>query len=128
MHVQFERKNVTSKTHVRSSSGSSKLTYSWRSSGSGGAMPPHSTSAPLPSRVMSVVEETTLGRFGRRARHALRVLTTPALWREQVAYLRHGPSPSAAPAPTASFPSSPWRAVPGDAAAYCNICDWEGAS
>jgi SAM-dependent methyltransferase len=77
---------------------------------------------------MSVVEETTLGRLGRRARHGLRVLTTPALWREQVAYFRHGPSPSAAPAPTVSFPASPWRPVPSDAAAYCNICGWEGVS
>jgi SAM-dependent methyltransferase len=75
---------------------------------------------------MSVVEETTLSRFGRRARHGLRVLTTPALWREQVEFLRHGPSPSAAPVPDAAFPASPWRRIPPGTGSYCNICAWEG--
>src|SRR4051812_33881356 len=33
MHVQLLARNVTSKTHVRSSSGSSKLTHSWADCG-----------------------------------------------------------------------------------------------
>ena len=75
---------------------------------------------------MSVVEETTLSRFGRRARHGVRVLTTPSLWREQIEFLRHGPSPTAAPTPDMTFPASPWRPVPPGTGAYCNICSWEG--
>ena len=77
---------------------------------------------------MSAVEETTLTRLGRRARHGLRVLTTPALWREQVEFLRHGPSTEAPPAPAVAFPSSPWRSIPPGDDAYCNICAWEGPS
>jgi SAM-dependent methyltransferase len=72
------------------------------------------------------VEETTLGRFGRRARHGLRIAVTPALWREQVEFLRHGPSPTAPPPSAVTFPASPWRAIPPDATAYCNICAWQG--
>jgi len=75
---------------------------------------------------MSAVEETTLSRFGRRARHGLRVLTTPRLWREQIEFLRHGPSPGAEPAPTVAFPASPWRPLPPGIGTYCNICGWEG--
>src|SRR5262249_12745528 len=126
MQVQWERKNVTSKTHVRSSSGSSKLTYSWRSSGSGGAMPSHSMSAPLPSCVMSAVGETRFRRVGRRARHGLRVLTTAAPWREQVRCLRHGPSPTAVPLHDARYPSTPWRPLPSGDGPCCNVCTWRG--
>jgi len=77
---------------------------------------------------MSVVEETTLSRLGRRARHGLRLATTPSLWREQIEYLRHGPSPSAAPPPTTAFPSSPWRPIPPGTGSYCNLCGWEGGA
>jgi SAM-dependent methyltransferase len=52
---------------------------------------------------------------------------TPSRWRDQVAYLRHGPSPTAAsPATDLTFPATPWRPVPASAVAYCNICGWEG--
>jgi hypothetical protein len=75
---------------------------------------------------MSAVDESALGRFGRRARHGLRVVTTPALWREQVRFLRHGPSPTAVPVHDARFPPTPWRPLPTGAAAVCNICTWQG--
>jgi hypothetical protein len=75
---------------------------------------------------MSVAPESTLGRWGRRTRHGLRLLRTPSLWREQVTFLRHGPSPTARPVRPVRFPPSPWRPIPPGAAAYCNLCAWEG--
>jgi SAM-dependent methyltransferase len=75
---------------------------------------------------MSAVDETTLGRLGRRARYGMRMLTSPSLLRAQLDYLRHGPSPTAEPPPEAPFPSSPWRAIPPGDDAYCNICAWRG--
>jgi SAM-dependent methyltransferase len=75
---------------------------------------------------MSDAPESTLGRFGRRTRHGLRVLRTPSLWREQVTFMRHGPSPTARPVRAVRFPSSPWRPLPPGDRAYCNLCAWEG--
>jgi SAM-dependent methyltransferase len=72
---------------------------------------------------MPAVEETTTSRLGRRARHGLRVLTTPRLWGEQIEYLRHGPGTApATTAPAVSFPASPWRERPPGSEPYCNIC------
>jgi SAM-dependent methyltransferase len=75
---------------------------------------------------MSAAEETMLRRFGRRGRHGLRVLTTPALWREQVRFLRHGPSPTAVPPHDARFPATPWRPLPPGDDHCCNVCTWQG--
>jgi len=75
---------------------------------------------------MSATHESTLGRLGRRTRHGLRVLRTPSLWREQVRFLRHGPSPTAPPPRRVRFPSTPWRPIPPGDASYCNLCSWEG--
>ena len=77
---------------------------------------------------MPVVEETAASRWARRSRHAVRVATTPRLWREQVEYLRHGPSPSAPPPRAVTFPASPWRDPPPGDGHYCNICGWQGDS
>ena len=72
---------------------------------------------------MPSVEETTVSRFGWRARHGLRVLTTPHLWGEQIEFLRHGPSTSPdATALAVTFPASPWRPPPPGSGPYCNIC------
>jgi len=67
-----------------------------------------------------------LRRFGRRGRHGLRVLTTPALWREQVRFWRHGPSPTAVPPQDARFPATPWRPLPPGDDHCCNVCTWQG--
>src|SRR5690349_883522 len=178
MHVHDDRRNVTSNTHVRWSSGSSKLRYSWRSSGTGAGTlrlygrpptrpwilpdgrrrPPlrfgRLLLAPLGNRCsggpaahgkagrrrdqptgsvvaylgapMPAVEETAASRWARRSRHAVRLATTPRLWREQVEYLRHGPSPSAPLPGDVTFPASPWRNPPPGDGHYCNICGWQG--
>jgi hypothetical protein len=77
---------------------------------------------------MPAVEESTGARWVRRGRHAVRVATTPRLWREQIEYLRHGPSPTAPPSSDLTFPASPWRAPPPGDGSYCNICGWEGVA
>jgi SAM-dependent methyltransferase len=80
----------------------------------------------VPSRAMPAVEETTRSRWVRRSRHAMRVATTPRLWREQIEFMRHGPSPTAPAVPAVTFPASPWRDPPPGAGYYCNICGWHG--
>jgi SAM-dependent methyltransferase len=75
---------------------------------------------------MPAVEESTGARWARRGRHAARVATTPRLWREQIEYLRHGPSPTAPAAIDLTFPASPWRDPPPGDGPYCNICGWQG--
>ena len=74
---------------------------------------------------MAPVEETAPRRLARRSRHALRVATSPRLWREQLEYWRHGPSESAPP-PAVVFPASPWRPLPATSGAVCNLCGWQG--
>ncbi len=77
---------------------------------------------------MPAVEETTRSRWVRRGRHAVRLATTPRLWREQIEYMRHGPSPTGPPTTDLTFPASPWRDPPPGDGRYCNICGWEGAA
>jgi SAM-dependent methyltransferase len=77
---------------------------------------------------MPVVEETTRSRWVRRGRHGVRLATTPRLWREQIEFMRHGPSPTAPPASSLTFPASPWRDSPPGSGGYCNICGWEGGA
>ena len=84
-------------------------------------------SAPLPSRVMPAVEETTLRRFGRRARSGVRRADDA----RPVARARSSSSATArAPRrprrPTRAFPATPWRPIPPGDDAYCNICGWQG--
>jgi SAM-dependent methyltransferase len=71
---------------------------------------------------MPAVEETSASRFGRRARHGLRIVTTPRLWREEIEFLRRGPNAAAPPATDVTFPASPWRTLPDGTGPYCNIC------
>jgi SAM-dependent methyltransferase len=78
--------------------------------------------------LMSAVEETTQSRWIRRGRHAVRLATTPRLWREQIEFMRHGPSPTAPPPVDVTFPASPWRDPPPGTGCYCNVCGWEGAA
>jgi SAM-dependent methyltransferase len=81
---------------------------------------------------MSAVEETTSARLARKARRGLHLATSPGLWGEQVAYLRHGPAPDDPNQlldEPMRFPASPWRpytAAELAAPALCNICRWTG--
>src|SRR5262249_32274277 len=53
----------------------------------GAAMNGDAGSRSLPSRPMPAVDETNRSRWVRRSRHAVRVATTPRLWREQIEFM-----------------------------------------